>query len=1088
MRCAACDAVVPEGALYCARCGTRVVSPITGSERRVVTALFCDLVGSTELGERVDPEELDRLHRRYYALARAAIEAHGGSVEKFIGDAVAGLFGFPESHEDDPERAVRAACEILDEIRSTGLDVSVRIGVETGEAFVREDVEPGHGFATGDVMNTASRLQSVADPMSIAVGARAAAAARRSFVLAELPAQRLKGKQGLVQAWRVVGPARDAAAREATAATTFVGREAEIGRLRAAVAALAGGQGSVVLVEGDPGIGKSRLVREVRESSGALWLRGRSVDQRDAAGYRPFAEQVRAWVGGEAVWDELMWSALALGLSRNDAGLLATVAGIDPDDETSGRLAHLDPEALRIALFVSVRSWLDELAASRPVVLEFEDWHWADPASEQLLEHLLPLVEERPLLVVVVARPAAPSSAAVLERGADTLSRLQTLLLEPLTESEAQLLLDELVADRDLPRDLASGVLERAEGNPYFLEELSRFVAEGDGAMELPDSVRAAVTSRADRLDPDLRATLRVAAVIGRFFSLGLLERIDEKDGAAARLDRLVAARFVMPVGRGRYGFAHALTRESVYEGTPLAERRRLHREIAGALADEVPVGATNLPSIAYHLAQGEEWEAAASALVAAGQQAARIAADDEALEMYRAAIEAHERLPADRWSPLERSRIDREIADALRRLGRHDEAARQILGALNRLGVRLPRDRAAVRRAVLRQLLPRLLGPPELPPPDASPDPIEVEIDRELEILGWIWYFDDFDRVALSDLTVANRAARARDLEGIGVGTFRGALVFSALGRRGLAWRYGRRALEAAERMTDPVQVARTKQGVAIVALHFDGWEQAIALLEPALEVCAEAGELRLWATSAALLAFAANEHGDSDRARALGRAIEKVGLESGNQQVHGWGLFTTAGASLGAGDVDRAAEAAADASDVLLGVPDHLIRVTALGVLARAQLRRGDVAGAGTAIEEGLEIVRDRAFRGIFVGPLVEARAEAALLGLARGPSRESEAAAREAIRASLRPRHIGRWHTVHARVLDCGQALLLRREQRAARSLARSERLAGELGWRGAFEGAWSWVVRCCAEAGIEPPSGPELARGRDPGDSL
>jgi class 3 adenylate cyclase len=199
--CRACGAGVSEDALFCSRCGARLDEAGT-PERRVVTALFCDLVGSTELAEGTDPEEVDRLLRRYYGLAREAIERHGGTVEKFIGDAVAVLFGFPLAHEDDPERAVRAALDIVERVRSDEIGVQVRAAVETGEAFVH-DLARGHGFAAGDVMNTAARLQS-AEPMSVIVGPRARASAARGFVFAEVPPLRLKGKHAPVRASLVV--------------------------------------------------------------------------------------------------------------------------------------------------------------------------------------------------------------------------------------------------------------------------------------------------------------------------------------------------------------------------------------------------------------------------------------------------------------------------------------------------------------------------------------------------------------------------------------------------------------------------------------------------------------------------------------------------------------------------------------------------------------------------------------------------------------------------------------------------------------------------------------------------------------------
>ena len=432
---------------------------------------------------------------------------------------------------------------------------------------------------------------------------------------------------------------------------------------------------------------------------------------------------------------------------------------------------------------------MNALAAARPVVLEFEDGHWVDGALVQLLEHVLALAGARPLLLVI-SRPG-PASGRALSRAPGGLRRL---LVAPLAEQEAGRILDELVSGHDIVSERLRAACTRAEGNPYFLYELARLITEQTGMADLPDTVRAVVTLRVDRLPAELRS----AAVLGRTFDSELLERLDGCHPLSEALGQLAATQLIERAGPDRYRFAYALTREAVYEGIPLAERHRLHKQAAGTLAD-VHGAVSSLPAIAYHLAQAQDWDAAASAFVAAGEQAARIASDDEALQMYRAAIAAHERLADDRWTPLERSRIDRQIADALERLGRHEEASRQIAGALTRLGVRLPQNSAAVKRAMLRELLPRLLRPPALPPPGAPLDESELEIDRELHVHGTIAYFEDFDVVALDALLLTHRAARANDLEGIAVGSWSVALLFTALGREQLAMGYVSRALQAA-------------------------------------------------------------------------------------------------------------------------------------------------------------------------------------------------------------------------------------------------------------------------------------------------
>jgi class 3 adenylate cyclase/tetratricopeptide (TPR) repeat protein len=1037
---------------------------VVEDERRVVTALFCDLVGSTSLGERTDPEELDRLLADYYDLASSAIGRHGGTVEKFIGDAVVALFGYPAAHEDDAKRALRAALEIVDEVAGSELEVEVRLGVNTGEAFLRL-LPSGEWNATGDVMNTAARLQSAAPPMGVVVGERTRSAALRGFEFAQLRPLELRGKDEPFHAWRLVRAVVTQADEPGIAA--LIGRTAEIGRLTHAVTSLDEQGGGVLMVEGEPGIGKSRLVREARDSAdGITWLRGRSIETRDAGGYRPFAELIRAWAEGMS-WPPLLERARALGLSRADAGFLATMAGIEPDAGLVGQLEMLDAEAMRPSLYRSVLAWLDALSATRPVVLEFEDWHWADGASVQLAAHILPLVETRPLLLLLVARPRSEPARALGESAPDRIERLE---LAPLGPGDAQTLLAELVSGHEVTRDQVSAALGRAEGNPYFLYELSRFLTEGSRGAALPDSVRAVITTRVDRLEPDLKALLRTASVIGRAFSDDLLARMWSERPVQEALERLVSTGLIEPSGEARHRFAHALTREAIYDSTPVADRRRLHSTVAEALS--VSDDPSGLPAIAYHLAQAEDWEAAAAALVAAGAQAARLAADEDALEMYRAAIEAHEHLPADRWGPLERSRIDRQVAAALVRLGRHDEALGQIVIALARLGLDFPEKKGAIKRATLTQLAPRLLGPPALPTRNATADPVEIEIGRELELLGWIAFFSDHDRFALATLMLANRASRAGFLDGMAVGTFRSAVAFSSLGKEKLARAYMLRALEAADRMTDEIEIARLKQGLSIVPIAVGGWDEASHWAELGMNLGAAAGDLRSRGSGGALFSLATAMHDDYPGAYALANDAVRAASEGGERSIQGIGH--AAQTILSAVEPEVGAGSARTGIEVALQVPDYLIYTICLGTLARAQVRLGDLQEAASSIQQAKTEIGSRGFRGFMIVFGFQAEAELALLELARSRTRATVAGSRRAVRRSLGQKHVAHWHSVHAHAMAGGQSWLLGKRGSADKSFARARAIADRHGWYGPLREASDWIDYCCAEAGIEKPA--------------
>jgi class 3 adenylate cyclase/tetratricopeptide (TPR) repeat protein len=1096
MRCPSCGADLLEGAKFCSECGADLRSARgPEAERKIITGLFCDVVGSTNLGERLDPEELDTLLDRYFALSRRRIEEAGGIVEKFIGDAVVGLFGVSVSHEDDPSRAVAAAAEIVDDVRSSGLDIQVRIGVNTGEALVRPALDPASGgaVATGDCLNVAARLQSIAPPMGVIVGERTRSAVA-SFEFERLEAVRVKGKSEAVLAWRLAG--RVSGPVEARDVGPFVGREKELESLRGAVARLAGGQGGMVLIEGEPGIGKSRLVRELRRRSPDLrWIVGRSVETRDAAGYRPFAEQIRAWVGTQpATWSALSKAAEEAGLASENLPFLAVIADVEVPAPAADRLQTLDAEALRPQIYRATRAWLDAVSRAAPLVLQFEDWHWADGASANLLRHILPLVDRHPLLVLVLTRSARSSQTAGLRTGMDVgiLERVSTVALRRLAEEDAEALFAAVAGGG--PADSRRGAArERAEGNPYFLMELGRFLAEQDDVgVALPDSIRAAVTSRVDRLDPDLRAPLRSASVIGRTFTRRLLADLDSTlDGA---LERLTATGLIERADAGgTYRFAHALTRDAVYEGVPMSERRHLHGRIAATIrGPDGEVAPEHLPMLAYHLAKAEQWNEAVEALTAAGDEAARIASDEDALAMYREAIQAHDRLPEGHWSPLERSRIDRRVAEALERLGRHGEAKRQIESALARLGVRIPTDRGAVRRAAGLRLVRRLVRPPPLPRPSATPDPTEIEIDRELELLGWMSYFRDVDDYALATLMLTSRAVRARDFEGVAVGTIRCAYVFNAVRLEKLTDRYVDRTLEAAARMDDPVAIARLLEQVGVIAFLTRGSVEASLALRRAVDAGDRAGDLRAWVAATMILGWTEMNRGHLDEARALADQVSEAGAEAGERQVEGWGVALAGYVALHDGEIEDALRLSSEGREMLRSVPDALASITVTGGISREHLRLGDVDAAKAELRAGREQASSTGIRGFVLGfavvSLDEAEAELAVLALASKRTRENVKVAGSVMRRSHRQDRVCRWHGVNTEAMDGCRWWLLGRKERARRAFARFEALVDELECHGIGDEARRWVLHCCEVAGVEPPNPTVIARPAEPPSTL
>ena len=404
--------VVPK---FCPECGTPVSAEANrvGEERRVVTALFCDLVGFTAASEKADPEDVDRMLTAYFAMARARIEGHGGVVQKFIGDAVVGVFGVPVAHEDDPERGVRAALRITEGAGGlsglAGAPLTLRVGVNTGEALVRLGVAPGsgEGFMAGDPINTASRLQSVAPEMGVAVGLATYEATAGVFDYVESPAQRVKGKSAPLRVFQPRAPlAKFGSELTRTHEVPFVGREAELALLKEVFGkAVAANTVQRVTVVGEPGLGKSRIVAELFSHVDSLpvhviWRQGRCL---------PYGEGITFWALGEIL-------KAHAGILETDPPEVATVKldlVVPPGGERAWFRQRLLPllgieassSAERGELFTAWRRFFEHVAATHPTVLVFEDLHWADPALLAFLEHLLEHAAGVPLLLLGTARP-----------------------------------------------------------------------------------------------------------------------------------------------------------------------------------------------------------------------------------------------------------------------------------------------------------------------------------------------------------------------------------------------------------------------------------------------------------------------------------------------------------------------------------------------------------------------------------------------------------------------------------------------------------------------------------------------------------
>ncbi|MDP9490932.1 MAG: AAA family ATPase, partial [Actinomycetota bacterium] len=571
-------------------------------ERKVVSVLFADLVGFTSRAETLDPEDVEAILHPFHQRLRSELERRGGTVEKFIGDAVMAVFGAPVAHEDDPERAVRAALAIRDWIREES-DLEVRIAVNTGEALVSLEPSPGaeRGLVAGDVVNTASRLQTAAPVNGILVGETTYNATSRVIDYRVAPPVEAKGKAEPVPVWEVV-EARSRFGSDVTRGhrTPLVGREHELDVLVGALARACRDRApQLVTLAGVPGIGKSRLVHELfshvdEQPDLIYWRQGRCLPYGDGVAFWALGEIVKAHAGileGESH-------------ERAEPKLKAVVQEAVGDSEEArwvvrqigpllglGETGDIGPEQ-RTESFAAWRRFFEALAELGPLVLVFDDLHWADDGMLDFVDHLVEWAGGVPILVVATARPELFVRRPDWGGGK---ANAITLSLSPLTEDETARLLHGLMERSVLPAELQAVLLERAGGNPLYAEEFARIAAErgpfGPATeLPLPESLQGLIAARLDALDSDEKALLQNAAVVGKVFWLGAvaaLARNGPVDELAARLHALERKEFIRRErrsaveGETQYVFAHMLVGDVAYSQIPRAERADKHRRAA---------------------------------------------------------------------------------------------------------------------------------------------------------------------------------------------------------------------------------------------------------------------------------------------------------------------------------------------------------------------------------------------------------------------------------------------------------------------------------------------------------------------------
>ena len=666
-------------------------SPEDRAERRQVTVMFSDLVGSTALSARMDPEDLREVISAYQKCVAEAVQRFGGFVAKYMGDGVLVYFGYPQAHEDDAERAVRAGLELVAAVGAlkTHAPLQTRVGIATGLVVVGDLIGSGASqeqAIVGETPNLAARLQGIAEPNTVVIAESTRRLVGNLFELDDLGSQQLKGIAGAVRAWAALRPASVESrfdALHATGVTELVGREEELELLLRRWSKAKTGEGQVVLLSGEPGIGKSRLTVALQERlKGEPHTRVRyfcSPQHTDSAFYPAIAqlERAAAFERHDIPESKLEKTVSLLGSSAaqdTDVQLLAELLSIPIGNRYSA--LNWSPQRKKEKTFEALLRQLDIAARQQPVLLIYEDVHWIDPSSRELLDMTVDRVARLPVLLLITFRPefVPPWTGQ---------AHLTTLTLSRLGRREGALLVERLAANRALPDEITAEIVERTDGVPLFVEELTKAVleaaVEGQDASEtiskaalpslaVPATLYASLMARLDRLGTAAKEVAQIGAAIGREFSYELLILVAQKneEEVKASLAHLSDAGLVFCRGmppEANFLFKHALVRDAAYGSLLRSQRQHLHARIATTLETEFPDKAAAQPEVLGHHA--EEAGLAAKAIgfwQKAGELAVRRAANPEAIRHLGAPC----RSLADNRIPLSAPAMNSQFSRAL--------------------------------------------------------------------------------------------------------------------------------------------------------------------------------------------------------------------------------------------------------------------------------------------------------------------------------------------------------------------------------------------------------------------------------------
>ena len=935
-------------------------------ERKLATVLFVDLVDSTSLVSASDPEVVRRRVTQFFDRVSGSIERHGGTVEKFAGDAVMAAFGVPQAHEDDSERAVRAALEILSTVDD--LNLQARIGIEAGE------VVTGTGdstFATGEAVNLAARLQQVAEPGQILLGPAAHRLTLGRIEVDDLGPIDVRGREEPIWVWRAIGADGRAPAR--VPVTPLVGRDHELELLENTFArATRDRRAHLVTIYGEPGVGKSRLANEFLASlEGTTILHGRCLPYGESITYWPLAEMVKG--AADIADDDPIDVAIEKLRECCPADAVAELIGL-----ATGVLEAVHGERSQQEISWAAREWAQLMAQTQPMILVFEDIHWAEEPLLELIEHMTAWVRDGSLMIVCLARPELLDVRSDWGGGR---VRATAIELEPLTATDSETLIEALAEDGAVSPETRRKLLEKTGGNPLFLEEVMLDVAEcGEelATARIPDTIQALIASRIDRLAADSKALLQHASVIGRTFWVGAVEYLASAESLDDVIEDLLLRDLVVGESRSSlsnekaYRFKHVLIRDVAYASLTKSARAKNHSRFAEWLrkrgADElVEIRAHHLDHAASLLAEldgappADLAREAAEALEESGRRSLAREANQAARHAFLRSVELEPTLQRRYFAAKAAWRLDDLPAVAREMEAVREEAVR--VGDKNLEGKALTglADMVLMREADpvrARELAEQALAIIEDDPPGRF-DALRVAWNASY----WVGHLRDAEHYVVEQLELA-RAAGRKDLESVAI----------------LTWAdtyHARLDLDTTrEKLARARDLAEASGAINSRGRVFQSWGKLYLLegdLEQAEEAFAEAERLfseagAVWAVARALNlgAWVAWATGDLQKAEKRFRESIRLLKPIGDRAHLCESQRGLAELLIARGRVEEAERFALDARETV-GPLDVTSRATTAGSLAQVRAAQGRDEEAEELFREALATVVDTDFRAI-------------------------------------------------------------------------------------------------------------------------